>query len=194
MTRQTTSLVVHDLSSFTRSLARALAAQTEVPGHVKLQNLIARAAGFPNLQALKAAPPAPPEPVAPVTASAPEADGPVEPAPLSDNAKRALAQFDPQGRLMRWPTKFTVQRMAMWALWMRFEAKRTYTEREVNAILRNANAFGDHVTLRRELINHSLLARKSDCSEYWKLPARPDAEIRSFLAAWRARHGTVRST
>lgn len=192
MTRHTTSLVVHDLSSFTRSLARSLAAQTEAPGHLKLQNLIARAAGFANLQALKAAPPAPTVPLAPATASAPVAEAPAEPVVLSDNAKRTLAQFDPQGRLMRWPTKFTVQRMAMWALWMRFEAKRTYTEREVNAILRNANVFGDHVTLRRELINHQLLARKSDCSEYWKLPARPDAETRALLAAWRARHGVVR--
>ena len=75
----------------------------------------------------------------------------------------------------------------MWPLWMRFEAKRDYTEREVNAILRGANAFGDHVTLRRELINHQLLARKSDCSAYWKVAARPDAEVRALLAAWRAR-------
>ncbi len=182
MTRQTTSLVVHDLSSFTRSLARSLAAHPALPGHVELQNLIARAAGFRNLQALKAAPP---EPVAADLSSM--VPPPAEPAPLSDNARRALAQFDAQGRLMRWPTKFTIQRLAMWPLWMLFEAKRSYTEREVNAILRSANAFGDHVTLRRELINHQLLARKSDCSEYWKVAARPDAEVRALLAAWRAR-------
>ena len=54
-------------------------------------------------------------------------------------------------------------------------------------LFRSANAFGDHVTLRRELINHQLLARKSDCSEYWKVAARPDAEVRALLAAWRAR-------
>jgi hypothetical protein len=98
-------------------------------------------------------------------------------------------QFDAEGRLLRWPTKFTVQRMAMWVLWTRFEAKRPYTEREVNAVLRAANAFGDHVTLRRELINHRLLARKSDCSEYRKLAARPDDEVRALLTAWRARQG-----
>lgn len=186
MTRQTTSLVVRDLSSFTRSLARSLAAQSAPPGHVELQNLIARAAGFRNLQALKAASP---EPVAadPSTMALPSAPPPAASAPLSDNARRALAQFDAQGRLVRWPTKFTIQRMAMWPLWMLFEAKRSYTEREVNAILRSANAFGDHVTLRRELINHQLLARKSDCSEYWKVAARPDAEVRALLTAWRAR-------
>jgi len=57
----------------------------------------------------------------------------------------------------------------------------------VNAVLMAANTFGDHVTLRRELVDHHLLARKSDGSEYWKLPARPDDEARALLAAWRAR-------
>ena len=50
---------------------------------------------------------------------------------------------------------------------------------------RPLNTFGDHVTLRRELINHRLLTRKSDCSQYRKLPARPDDEARTLLAAWR---------
>lgn len=177
MTREATPLVVADLSSFTRNLGRALASHQAIaaqpPGHVELQNLIARAAGFRNLQALKAAPPGPPPPRAAL--------------PLSDNARRALMHFDADGRLLRWPTKFTVQGMAMWVLWTRFDAKRIYSEREVNAILKASNAFGDHVTLRRELVNHRLLARKSDCSEYRKLPARPGDEVRALLTAWRAR-------
>ncbi|HKW82736.1 MAG TPA: DUF2087 domain-containing protein [Burkholderiaceae bacterium] len=177
MAREATPLVVQDLSSFARSLGRALAARQattlEAPTHVELQNLIARAAGYRNLQALKAAPP---EPV-PAQAAL----------PLSDNARRTLAQFDAEGRLVRWPTKFTVQRMAMWVLWTRFDNKRAYTEREVNAILKAANAFGDHVTLRRELVNHRLLARTSDCAEYRKLPARPDDEVRTMLTSWRSR-------
>jgi hypothetical protein len=180
MSREATPLVVADLSSFARSLGRALAARQaaaqDPPGHVELQNLIARAAGFRNLQALKASPPeAVPERAA---------------LPLSDNARRALMQFDGFGRLVRWPTRFTVQAMAMWVLWTRFDGKRTYTEREVNAILKDANTFGDHVTLRRELINHRLLARKSDCSEYRKLPVRPGDEVRALLTAWRSRSAT----
>ena len=174
MVRQSTSLVVQDLSSFTRSLARSLAMRPVAPGHVELQNLIARAAGYTNLQALKAAPAAAP----------PKVDSPPE---LTANARRALSQFDGQGRLLRWPAKFTIQRMAMWPLWTLFDAKRIYTEREINTVLRSAHAFGDHVTLRRELINHKLLARKSDCSAYWKISARPDDEVRSLLSAWRAR-------
>ena len=177
MTREATPLLLADLSQFTRNLGRALAARQQdhsaPPGHVELQNLVARAAGFRNVQALKAAPP---QPLPPRTAL-----------PLSEHARRALAHFDAQGRLARWPTKFSVQAMAMWVLWTRFDAKRVYSESEVNTILKAANAFEDHVTLRRELVNHRLLARKSDCSAYWKLPARPGEEARALLTAWRAR-------
>ncbi|MCG2593864.1 DUF2087 domain-containing protein [Ramlibacter sp. XY19] len=177
MTRETTPLLLADLSRFARNLGKALATRQherpEPPGHVELLNLVARAAGFRNLQALKAARPATvPSHVA---------------VPLSDGARRALAHFDAQGRLVRWPTKFSVQGMAMWVLWTRFDAKRVYSESEVNTILKAANAFGDHVTLRRELVKHRLLARKPDCSAYWKLPARPGDEVRALLTAWRAR-------
>lgn len=181
MARQNTPLFVADLSTFTRSLARALDARVAAPGHVELQNLIARAAGFRNLQALKAAPPPP--------AAAENAPPP----PLSTNARRALMQFDSAGRLVRWPTKYTLQKLATWTLWTRFESRRIYSEREVNAILRTCNAYGDHVGLRRALVDHGLLARKPDGSAYWKLPARPDAETRALLGAWRARSRSAAS-
>jgi hypothetical protein len=182
--RETVSVRVPDLSMFARSLARELtercALKAEPPGHVETLNLLARALGHRNVQALRASLRKGPGKLGD------DDDQPVA-LPLSDNARKALRQFDRHGRLIRWPTKLTVQRMAMWVLWTRFEAKRSYTEREVNAILKDANGFSDHVTLRRELINHKLLARKSDCSEYWKLPARPEDETRALLAAWRAR-------
>lgn len=112
--------------------------------------------------------------------------------PVSENARRTLLHFDHAGRLTRWPNKFTVQRMAMWVLWTLFDGKRVYREPEVNAILSAANAFGDHATLRRELINHRLMTRTSDCAQYRKLPARPDDEVRGLLAAWRARRRAER--
>lgn len=177
MTRETTQLVVSDLSLFSRNLGRALKARqaqsSEPLGHLHLQNLIARAAGYRNVQALKATE----RPIA-----KPDAD-----ARLSGNARKALMQFDREGRLVRWPSKFSVQRLAMWLLWTRFEGRRVYSEREVNAVLKAANAFGDHVTLRRELINHRLMSRKSDCSEYRKVSARPDDEVKALLTAWRTR-------
>jgi hypothetical protein len=183
MSRLPQSLVVPDASLFARSLGQALkgrhAAGAEPPGHVELLNLIARALGHRNLQSLRMARP-PTLPVAPLA----EEDRPA-PLPLSDNARKTLMQFDSRGRLLRWPTKFSVQKLAMWVLWTRFDARRVYTERQVNEVLKSAHAFGDHATLRRELVNHRLLARKSDCSEYRKLPARPDDEARALLGAWR---------
>jgi hypothetical protein len=91
--------------------------------------------------------------------------------------------------MSRWPHKYSVQRLALWVLWMQFESRRVYTEREVNAVLKAWHTWGDHVTLRRELINDRLLTRKSDGSQYRKLPARPDEEARALMAAWRARAG-----
>ena len=180
MSRQTLALAIPDLSSFARALGLALqqrqATRPAPPGHVELLNLIARAAGHRNIQALLAAPPA-----APAASTVPAA-----PSEMSAAARKALAQFDAQGKLVRWPNKFSIQRMAMWVLWTRFEARRLYTEREVNAILKDAHLYGDHVTLRRELINHRLMARKSDCSEYRKLAVRPDDDTRALLHAWRA--------
>ncbi len=177
MPREATPLVLSDLSAFVRNLGRASnirqTAEPPPPGHVELQNLIAPAAGFKNLQALKGTPPGP----LPARAAL----------RLSENAHRTLMQCDGDGRLVRWLAKFTIQRMAMRVLWTRFEAKRFFTEREVNAIRRTAHAFGDHATLKRELVNHRRLARKSDCSEYRKLPARADDEVRALLTAWRAR-------
>ena len=182
-----TALAFHtpDLSAFASALGRSLAARHSIkpqpPGHVEMLNLIAKAAGHRNAQALRSATLAMPTP-APLTAgTAPT------PTTLSDNARKALNQFDTAGRLVRWPVKYSVQTLAMWTMWTRFEAKRSYTEREVNAILKDANTFGDHATLRRELINHRLMSRKPDCSDYRKLPARPDIETRALIKAWRAR-------
>jgi hypothetical protein len=199
MTRTVYPLAIPDVAAFARSLGKALKERQplkpEPPSHVELLNLIARAVGLRNMQALRERAlrePAPTQPSAGVAAPAADelpAAQPTAPAvaTLSDNARKALHQFDSQGRLMRWPVKYSVQKLVMWVLWTHFDAKRIYTESEVNAVLKRAHLFFDHATLRRELINHQLMARKSDCSEYRKLPARPDDEARALLGAWRAR-------
>ena len=190
MPRSPLSVVVPDASLFAKALGQSLktrhAAGQPPPGHVELLNLVARALGHRNLQSLQAAARAVPLPD-PVLA----AEDRPPPARLTDNARKALGQFDSRGRLLRWPVKYSVQVLAMWVLWTLFDGRRVYTEAEVNQILKAANAFGDHATLRRELINHRLMTRKSDCSEYRKLPARPDAEARALLQAWRLQRRTL---
>ena len=190
MPRSPLSFVVPDASAFAKALGQSLktrhAAGEPPPGHVELLNHVARALGHRNLQALQAAAqrnPALPDPLL-------AAEDRPPPAKLTDNARKALGQFDSRGRLVRWPVKYSVQALAMWVLWTLFDGRRVYSEAEVNQILKAANAFGDHATLRRELINHRLMARKSDCSEYRKLPARPDPEARALLQAWRLQRRT----
>lgn len=198
MTRTALPYSAPDLSALARLLERALddhlVTHGKLPGHVEMMNLLARGAGHRNLQALQAATlPAPGAPVAvdawfdapAIVADPPEPTEPA-PAPLSAHAKKALEHFDAAGRLERWPLKLSVQRLAMWVLWTRFDARRVYTEAEVNQILKGWHLYGDHVTLRRELINHRLMTRKSDCSEYRKLPLDPDDEVRALLKALRS--------
>lgn len=178
MPRISVPLHAADISSFARSLERelgaSLARKPQPPGHVELLNMLARAAGHRNYQSLRAVPAPKSEPVT---------------EPLGDTAAKALRQFDAHGRLKRWPIKFSVQRMMLWGLWLRFDARRRYSEREVNEVLNAWHLFGDHCTLRRELITMKLLDRKPDGSQYWKLPARPDAQTMAFLKALRAQAG-----
>jgi len=173
-----------DLSQFAKTLRQQLAEHLsrsagEAPSHVQMLNMLARAAGHRSVQALRAQallkPSAPP----PAAADAPPT--------LSAHAAKALTQFDEHGRLSRWPYKFAVQRLAMWGLWLRFDSGRTYTEREVNDILKAWTTYGDHVTPRRELVEMGLLGRKDDCSAYWKQPQRPADDVRALLQALRAR-------
>jgi len=169
-----------DISTFAKSLGRELKRSHDetqrLPGHVELLNMLARAAGFRNYQGLRVQRPA--EAPAPLPAAAPD---------LSETAQRALRQFDVHGRLIRWPTRFAVQRLMLWGLWLRFDTSRRYHEREVNELLNAWHLFGDHCTLRRELVTMELLTRKPDGSEYRKVPRRPEPEVLAFLRALRER-------
>lgn len=196
MTRDLIACELQDLSTFAKGLRRQLldAWPEGPPSHLALMNMLARAAGHRNVQALKAhaetaarAAAAPPNPARlPERQRLAPARGPRHPE-LVETADRALRQFDDAGRLMRWPTKFAVQRYAIWALWMHFDMKRPYTEREVNAILQRQHLFGDHCTLRRELVTMKLLERTPDGAVYRKMAARPEPAVAALLSALRAR-------
>jgi hypothetical protein len=200
MTRISFPLPVADISSFAKKLKTYLDQRAtdgrSLPSHLELLNLLARAAGMRNFQSLKASAEGhivpPDEALRPETAvlSAERhlADLPNETIDyntLSPTARKALLQFDTVGRLVRLPNKLSVQQLAMWWMWTQFAGRRKYTEKEVNQVLNAHHTFGDQATLRRELVNMKLLGRKSDCSEYWKEPMRPNVDVQNFLRALR---------
>ena len=104
---------------------------------------------------------------------------------MSDNARKALLQFDSRGRLMRWLTRFSMQKLAMWVQWTHFDHRRVCSEREVNEVLRTVTASTTAPRCAVQLIYHQLPSRKPDCSGYRKLAARPDDETRALLHACR---------
>jgi hypothetical protein len=184
------SFAVPDVSALAKSLRASIESASGAPTQVQMLNWLAKCAGHRNYQSFRAHAMSAPVPKDTIVAStvlgARKTVTSTENIVLSAHAAKALTQFDTDGKLARWPHKFAVQRIALWALWMRFDAKRRYTEKEVNSVINAWHLYGDHATLRRELVNMKLLARESDCSVYWKLAQQPADDVKAFLRALRA--------
>jgi hypothetical protein len=92
---------------------------------------------------------------------------------------RELRPFvDDEGRLVQWPVRQKVQRMAAAYLATRFESGREYAEREVNEILLGWHTFGDWALLRRVLCDWRYMEREPDGRRYrlrMQLPETPEA-------------------
>jgi hypothetical protein len=78
--------------------------------------------------------------------------------------------LDSEGRLIAWPSKRSLQRIALDYLASKFEVGHVYTEKEVNALLNQHHTFGDAALLRRELFELGKLNRERDGSAYWATP------------------------
>lgn len=82
--------------------------------------------------------------------------------------EKFLKQYFPEGvngPLSSFPKKEKRKIIILQQLVRRFEPKREYSEKEVNAILEAA--FADYVTLRRYLIEYGFMDRVADGSRYW---------------------------
>nr|WP_245947392.1 DUF2087 domain-containing protein [Jannaschia seohaensis] len=112
--------------------------------------------------------------------------------------ERCLHQFDAVGRLRRWPSKRSVQTLALWSLWARLPAGRNMTEREISDRLCAEHLFGDPATLRRTMISCGLLTRRPDGTDYRRIEKEPPAEakvlIRALTHRVRARLSRARET
>lgn len=170
MPRQMIPLTHADLSSFARNLSGQLAAHEGAPSHLQLMNMLARAAGYRNLQQMRAS----------AAAGGRLATRSEAPADLRQ-VERALHQFDDEGRLRHWPAKRQMRALCLAALWARLPAARLMTEKEVNACLDAAHLFADPAQLRRELVSEGLLSRNRDGSDYRRIEAAPSAEARALI-------------
>ena len=93
-----------------------------------------------------------------------------------ETQKELRAFLDAEGRLTAWPAKRKKQLAALFFLAEKFEAGRTYTEKEVNALLDGWHAFRDPASLRRALIDWGFLERERDGSAYWLAQPQPTPE------------------
>jgi len=173
-TRELLPLHAPDISAVARSLRAQLADHDGAPGHVEMLNMLARATGFRNFQHLRAQQAAWAQLRAPVVEAPP---------PAVDLVKiaRLVRYFDAQGRLIRWPGKFSHQEPCFWVLWSRIPARRTFTEPEINAAIAEQHLFGDHVLLRREMVNYRMIGRTIDCRTYWRVEREPPAEALALI-------------
>jgi hypothetical protein len=164
MPRQRQQIKIDDLSSFTKSLRAALQQQEDFPSHARMLSLVAKAAGYENYQHLRA-------------------DAPDIPAPKAPRSvERALRCFD-LGIMARWPKQTSVQGLCLWVFWARLPAKQDLTEKQVNEVLQAGHSFGDHVLLRRSLIDHRLSTRTKDGKIYRRIEQAPPAEALDVIAA-----------
>ncbi len=89
---------------------------------------------------------------------------------------RGLSAFqDSRGRISGWPSarRRDMQIAVLEALAVHFEGGRSYSEGEVNNLLKVHSTLEDFALLRRELVEGDYLARTPDGSAYWRADGRP---------------------
>lgn len=83
--------------------------------------------------------------------------------------KKLAYYFDSQGCLTQLPTKQHIRVLALQRIADCFETGRNYTEKEVNAIIRQNISFSDVELVRREMFQLQLIGRLRDGSAYWRM-------------------------
>ena len=146
MSKDSIPLIAPDIGRFARNLAVQLNDNKELPSHLSLMNMLARASGFRNYQHLRAA-----------QASKDRLDQPVDLVVDFRLVERAMHQFNAQGQLIRWPSKRSVQTLCLWALWAQLPSATLMHERDVNGTLNAWHLFQDPALVRRSLISQKML-------------------------------------
>ena len=122
MSKVTIPLFSEDISKFSKALRAQLSKAEGVPNHLALMNMLARAAGYQNLQHMQA------------NAAAERRLN--QSAPVEDvdhrRVERALRMFDDEGRMTVWPSKRAVQDLCLWVFWAALPRGKVLHERELD--------------------------------------------------------------
>lgn len=161
-----------DISALAKTLNRELGALETLPSHVQLLNILARAAGHRNYQAMKAQH----EAGRRLAARA-------KPPELVDHrlVERTARYFDETGRLVSWPSKVSLQRLCLWVMWSRLPAESELNERQISERLQAEHLFGDPAILRRDMVGQELLSRTRDGSIYRRVERRPPPDALALI-------------
>jgi hypothetical protein len=91
----------------------------------------------------------------------------VPPEDLDEASKKILRDYlNADGTIRQVPEQKKIKPILDYLI-QNFEFDRTYTEREVNIIIKRFNE--DSAGLRRDLVDAGMLARESDGSKYWRV-------------------------
>lgn len=172
MSRTAIPLQADDVSNLAKALRAQLLARGEVPSHLEILNMLARAAGRRNFQHLRAEALQAPPPSEAAPAVAP---------PDLRRIERVERCFS-DGRLSRWPSRREDQILALWGLWSKLPAGETFGEREISSVIARLHDFGDHALLRRELVISRLLHRTIDGAVYRRIERPPPVDAMRLIA------------
>ncbi len=79
--------------------------------------------------------------------------------------EKVLKNYIKDGKVIAFPSKEKKKLIILQHIMEQFPANRSYTEKEVNEIIKHI--IEDYVTVRRYLIQYGFLDRKKDGSQYW---------------------------
>lgn len=82
--------------------------------------------------------------------------------------KEKIARYyDSENKLTQYPSKHPMRVIALARIAEKFDEKKKYTEKEVNAIIKESISFSDIELVRREMFQYKFIGRLRDGSEYW---------------------------
>ena len=163
MSRTPFPYYVSDIAQLAHTLRHQLDGFERTPSHVEMLNLLSKAGGYRNFQHFRAQ----------------RESQAFVPSPTQIDVKlnkKLLRHFDQEGRLVRWPGKFTLRMLCLWVMWSHLPARATFTESEINALLEKHHLFQDPALLRRELADRGFVLRTADGRQYTRIERQPPAE------------------